>query len=256
MGIVEEIITNPAYVEWHKGDEKTKRQIIEMVNDDQIAYIRDAQTAAEMWDSLRRIYQRLGMQSMIAIHEKISTIKYAGVESRPLQTHLDIILRYTSKLKRGNGALSDYKLLQYMLKSLPSEFTSLVQTISLTGHTSIQAVTTVLLEEEVRQRSILEGQRREEHTLKGQTEKLALAKAHNEQTAADAVKAYVATQRGTWSRRGGRGGRGGGRSGMSGGDWKKDVTCYGCGNKGHIAQDCRLSAKDQVKEKLCLAQVA
>jgi hypothetical protein len=196
------------------------------------------------------------MQSMIAIHEKISTIKYAGVESGPLQTHLDIILRYASELKRGNDALSDYKLLQYTLKSLPSEFTSLIQTISLTGHTSIQAVTPVLLEEEVRQRSILEGQRHEEHALKVYTEKLALAKAHDEQTAADAVKAYVATQQGSWSRRGGRGGRGSGRSSTSGGDWKKDVICYGCGNKGHISRDCRLSTKDQAKEKLRLAQVA
>jgi hypothetical protein len=52
-GIVEEIVANPAYAEWRKGDEKTKRRIIKMVKDDQIAYIRDAQTA---WDSLRRIY--------------------------------------------------------------------------------------------------------------------------------------------------------------------------------------------------------
>jgi mevalonate pyrophosphate decarboxylase len=40
-GMVDEIVTNPAYADWCKGDEKTKRRIIEMVNDDQIAYIRD-----------------------------------------------------------------------------------------------------------------------------------------------------------------------------------------------------------------------
>jgi hypothetical protein len=63
-----------------------------MVSDNQIAYIRDAQTAVEMWwSNVRTIYQRQGMQSMIANHYKISTIKYEGIESGPLQDHLNIV---------------------------------------------------------------------------------------------------------------------------------------------------------------------
>src|ERR1700761_6703105 len=190
-GTVDTEVPNPAYPDWRKGDEKTRRRIVEMVSDDQVVYIRDAQTAAEMWNNLRTIYQRQGMQSMIAIHDKISTIKYRGIESGPLQDHLDIIQGYAGDLKRGNDPLSDYKLLQYILKSLPHEFTSLVQTISLTGHTNILTITPVLLEEEVRQRAILEAQRREEHALKAHTEKLVLAKTRDDELAAEAVKAYV-----------------------------------------------------------------
>ncbi|KAJ7932032.1 hypothetical protein B0H13DRAFT_2308187 [Mycena leptocephala] len=52
------------------GARVTKRRIIEMVSDDQVAYIRDAWTAAEMWSNLRAIYQRQGMQSMITIHQQ------------------------------------------------------------------------------------------------------------------------------------------------------------------------------------------
>src|ERR1700761_7180970 len=81
MGTVTVEVVNPAYAEWHQGDAKTKRRIAEMVSDDQVTYIQDAKTAAEMWNNLRTIYERQGMQSMIAIHNKISTIKYAGVES-------------------------------------------------------------------------------------------------------------------------------------------------------------------------------
>jgi hypothetical protein len=255
-GTVEAQVANPAYPEWRKGDEKTRRRIIEMVSDTQIAYIRDAMTAAEMWNNLRTVYQREGMQSMIAIQDKISTIKYAGIESGPLQAHLDIITGYAADLKRGNDPLTDYKLLQYTLKSLPADFTSLTQTISLTGHTNILTVTPILLEEEVRQREILAARLCEEHALKAHTEQLALAKVHEDGIAAAAVKAFVAQQtqqRGSWRARGGRGGRGGGGGGS---DWKKDVTCYRCGKKGHIACDCRLTEKDAAKEKLRLAQVA
>jgi hypothetical protein len=48
----------------------------------------------------------------------------------------------------GNDALSDYTP-----KSLPKDFTSLVQRIALTGHKDLNSVTPVLLEEEKRQRA-------------------------------------------------------------------------------------------------------
>ncbi|KAJ7224120.1 hypothetical protein GGX14DRAFT_557010 [Mycena pura] len=118
-----------------------------MVSDDQIAYIRDTQTAVKMWNNLHTIYQHQGMQSIIVIHDKILAIKYRGIESGPLQDYLDIIQGYAGDLKHGNDPLSDYKLLQYILKSLPFEFTSLLQSISITGHTYILTVTPVLLEE-------------------------------------------------------------------------------------------------------------
>jgi hypothetical protein len=47
------------------------------------------------------------MQSMIAVQEKLPTIKYVGIESGPLPAHIDIILGYDNDLKRGNDALSD-----------------------------------------------------------------------------------------------------------------------------------------------------
>ncbi|KAJ7343877.1 hypothetical protein DFH08DRAFT_810415 [Mycena albidolilacea] len=175
-GTVDAEVSNPVYPDWRKATTRLR--------------------TSEMWNNLRTIYQRQGMQLMIAIHDKISTIKYAGIESGPLQDHLDIIQGYAGDLKCGNNPLSDYKLLQYTLKSLPFEFTSLVQSISLTGHTNILTVTPVLLEEEVRQRGILDARRREEHALKAHTEKLVLAKARDEELAAQAVKAYVTQQRG------------------------------------------------------------
>jgi hypothetical protein len=55
-GTVEMEVVNPAYANWRKGDEKTKCRITEMVSDTQVAYIRDAKTAAGMWNNLRAIY--------------------------------------------------------------------------------------------------------------------------------------------------------------------------------------------------------
>ncbi|KAJ7648825.1 hypothetical protein B0H17DRAFT_958815, partial [Mycena rosella] len=64
-GAVSTVIVNPDYADWSKGDAKTKCRITEMVSDDQVAYIRDARTAAEMWNNLRTIYEATGMLSMI-----------------------------------------------------------------------------------------------------------------------------------------------------------------------------------------------
>ncbi|KAJ7687226.1 hypothetical protein B0H17DRAFT_842623, partial [Mycena rosella] len=65
-GTVSTRIPNPAYADWETGDAKTMRRITEMVSDDQVAYIRDATSAAEMWNNLRTIYEATGMLSMIA----------------------------------------------------------------------------------------------------------------------------------------------------------------------------------------------
>ncbi|KAJ6570661.1 hypothetical protein B0H10DRAFT_2237774 [Mycena sp. CBHHK59/15] len=83
-GTVDTEIVNADYVAWAKGNTKTMRRITEMVGDDQVAYIRDVKTAAEMWSNLRAIYEPTGMLSMIAIHEKLSSIKYKGIESEPV----------------------------------------------------------------------------------------------------------------------------------------------------------------------------
>ncbi|KAJ7939149.1 hypothetical protein B0H13DRAFT_2300896 [Mycena leptocephala] len=96
------------------------RRIAEMIQDDQVQYIEHAITAQEMLNNLRDVYEA-----------------YAGIESGPLQEHLDVILGYANDLRRGKDGLTDYKLLQLTLKSLPSEFTSLIQSISLSGHTSL-----------------------------------------------------------------------------------------------------------------------
>ncbi|KAJ7778676.1 hypothetical protein DFH07DRAFT_1033377 [Mycena maculata] len=224
-GTIDVVTNNPAYAAGVEGNAKTMHRIVEMVSDNQVPYIEHAKTAVEMWNNLRLIYEAVGMQSMIAVQDKLSTIKYAGIESGPLQAHIDIILGYTISIVAN-------------------------------PHTTLGTVTPMLLEKEVRQRGILAAKLCEEHALKAHTEKLALAKAHEDKIAVNAVKAYVATQRGSWRGRGGRGGTGGGRGGSAGGDWKKNVTCYGCSGKGHIARDCPLGAKDQAKEKLRLAQLA
>ena len=94
MGTVNVTIINPDYADWEKGNLKTMRRITEMVSDDQVAYIMDATTAAEMWTNLRTIYEPTGMLSMIATHEKLANIKYGGITSGQLQDHLDIIRGY------------------------------------------------------------------------------------------------------------------------------------------------------------------
>jgi uncharacterized membrane protein YgcG len=223
-GMVDTEIVNADYADWAKGNAKTMRRITEMVNDDQVAYIRDATTAAEMWNNLRTIYEPTGMLSMIAIHKKLASIKYKGIESGPLQTHLDIILGYANNLKQGNDAVTEYKLIQLTLQSLPDDFTGLVQTLGVVGAAmTFNAATPMLLQEETRQRNALEKRQREEHALRAHTERAAIAKAHDDKVAADAVKAYFAStggQRGR-GRGSGRGGRGGRRGGGGGGDWKQ-----------------------------------
>jgi hypothetical protein len=223
-GTVETTIVNPDYADWEKGNAKTMRRITEMVSDDQVAYIMDATSAAEMWNNLRTIYEPTGMLSMIATQDKLNNIKYGGIASGPLQDHLDIIRRYSNDLKRGNDPVSDYKLIQLTLQSLPEDFTGIVQTLSIVGAMmTFGAATPILLEEEKRQRSLLEKQR-EEHALKAQTENVALAKAHDDEVAANTIKAYFASGGGAWRGRGGCGGGRGGRGGAGGGggggsDW-------------------------------------
>jgi hypothetical protein len=104
--------------------------------------------------------------------------------------------------------VSNYKLIQLTLQSLPEDFTGIVQTLSVVGTMmTFGVVTPILLQEEQRQRNLLEKKQREEHVPKAQTEHIVLAKAHDEDTAANTVKAYVAQ----FGQRGGRGGGQGGR---------------------------------------------
>lgn len=115
-------ITNTAFATWKVQDSLVMGCITEMVTDAQVNIIQKAKTASAMWKALESKYERLGAQEQTTALTALATTRYKGIQSGPLQDHLDISELHADTLDKC-GAMMDPTLFKVqLLAGLPTTF--------------------------------------------------------------------------------------------------------------------------------------
>jgi predicted DNA-binding protein len=198
-------------VELRKNDKKCKSQIIQRIADSHLEYVKDAETAYEMWSTLRTTFERKSMASQVLLRKKLLTMKF-NVGTDSMNTHFLKFDGTIRELKSAGANLEQSDVVCHLLLTMPPEYDTVVTAIETLAseELTISFVKNRLLDEESKRL----GSRQE----KGKE--------------ASTSSAFVAPTRNKKF------------------DGRSKLKCFNCGIIGHKKSECRMP-KSKTEAKIC-----
>lgn len=93
--------------EWKKRDRKCKLQIVQRIAESHLKYVKDADTAFEMWSTLEDTFQRKGMAIQLLLRKSLLTLKF-NANSQSLETHFFKFDKLIRELKSTGAGRDRY----------------------------------------------------------------------------------------------------------------------------------------------------
>ena len=115
---------NAARAEFFKLDKKAQDIVTSLVADDYLEYIRDAETAKSMWDSLCATFERKSCQGQTLIRKELANLKLP--DGGDLCAHFLKFDSLVRQLKSAGGNPSESDLVSQLFVSLPQSFDAVV----------------------------------------------------------------------------------------------------------------------------------
>jgi hypothetical protein len=198
-------------VELRKNDKKCKSQIIQRIADSHLEYVKDAETAYEMWSTLQTTFERKSMASQVLLRKKLLTMKF-NVGTDSMNTHFLKFDGTIRELKSAGASLEQSDVVCHLLLTMPPEYDTVVTAIETLAseELTISFVKNRLLDEESKRL----GSRQE----KGKE--------------ASTSSAFVAPTRNKKF------------------DGRSKLKCFNCGIIGHKKSECR-KPKSKTEAKIC-----
>jgi hypothetical protein len=198
-------------VELRKNDKKCKSQIIQRIADSHLEYVKDAETAYEMWSTLQTTFERKSMASQVLLRKKLLTMKF-NVGTDSMNTHFLKFDGTIRELKSARANLEQSDVVCHLLLTMPPEYDTVVTAIETLAseELTISFVKNRLLDEESKRL----GSRQE----KGKE--------------ASTSSAFVAPTRNKKF------------------DGRSKLKCFNCGIIGHKKSECR-KPKSKTEAKIC-----
>jgi hypothetical protein len=198
-------------VELRKNDKKCKSQIIQRIADSHLEYVKDAETAYEMWSTLQTTFERKSMASQVLLRKKLLTMKF-NVGTDSMNTHFLKFDGTIRELKSAGANLEQSDVVCHLLLTMPPEYDTVVTAIETLAseELTISFVKNRLLDEESKRL----GSRQE----KGKE--------------ASTSSAFVAPTRNKKF------------------DGRSKLKCFNCGIIGHKKSECR-KPKSKTEAKIC-----
>lgn len=126
-----EIITLHATDKEHKKHAKKeklcKSLLVKHIADDQLEYVKDQNSAKEMYDNLRAVFQRKSMAGQLWLRKKLITLKYQ--DNGKMTEHLLEFDKIIRELRSIGGKMEEMDVVCQLLLSLPSSFDTLVTSL-------------------------------------------------------------------------------------------------------------------------------
>ena len=209
---------------WRKSDVKARKILMVSMTNHLLSVTAKKETTKEMFDALKKLFERDSTSGSIALRTQLHTIKMTILEF--VASYFTRVIELRDQLGDIGETIYDRELSIYILRGLPNSWESFVQSVS--GHSKVpkfDKLWAVCTEEEAR-----------------------LATKHG--SSHDENQALSARSR-PWKgkkkfgkkdfRRRDRGDRSDSRPSSSRDDGRKDylkVQCYGCRELGHIKSRC------------------
>lgn len=227
-----------------KKDNKALFLIQQAVDDAIFPRISAATKAKVAWDILHTNYQ--GVEKVVTV--KLQTLRrkfdcFVMKDSESMHEYFNRVMEVVNQMRKYGERLSDQKVVEKILRSLPKKYESAVAAIEESKNLSTLTIDELmgsLQSHEDRHRGY-----EEDDVEKAFHAKLQISK-EGENYSNDHNNRGGHSLHG---RRGGRGNRGGGRAGgqsqnyntetSKGENRSRNFTCYNCGKQGHIAKYCR-----------------
>lgn len=109
---------------WVKKDNKARALIGLNVEKDQLIHIRDKNTAAATWNSLKTIHEKDTLTNKISLYKRIAQIKLKNGEN--VEQHINQIISMFQKLQDLGSETDEQWKIGMILASLPSTFAPLI----------------------------------------------------------------------------------------------------------------------------------
>lgn len=113
-----ESATNKQKEDWNRKNAKCKSLLVQHISDSYLEYIKDKNTAKEIYDTLVNCFERKGISNQLFIRKQILTLKYC--EDHKLEDHFlkfDDLIR---KLKSSGAEPSENEIICCLLLSMPN----------------------------------------------------------------------------------------------------------------------------------------
>lgn len=142
--------------ECRKRDQKARAIISLLVEDSQLVYIRDKETAIETWTALKAIHIQDTLTNKISLYKKIALHRME--EGGDMQRHINTLVELFQKLLNLGANANDEWKIGMLFASLPSSYSTLVTALKARNQADLTwgLVTSKLLDERRRQKIQIE----------------------------------------------------------------------------------------------------
>ena len=109
---------------WNKNDDKSRATIGLIVEDSQLIHIRQAKTAREGWDPLKKQHEKSNLTNKVFLLKRICSLKLE--KNGNMQVYVDTMLNLIYKLSALGETLKANLDVTMLLVSLPDSYSTLV----------------------------------------------------------------------------------------------------------------------------------
>lgn len=138
---------------WVKSDKICKSIITQLISDSHLQYIKDKETAHEMWKSLINNFERKGMANQLLLRKRLLMMKFQNTAK--MENHFTEFDKLIRELKSTGATLEETDVVCHLLLTMPSQYNMLVtalETIS-PENLTLSFVKARLKEEESKKKS-------------------------------------------------------------------------------------------------------
>lgn len=165
--LIEEIPTGTAaFNRWNKKDKKARALIGLAVEDSQLPYVRNQQTARDTWRVLREAHEKDTIVNKVSLYKKISFKR--AIEGDDIEKHINELSDLFQQLSDLSENTSEAWKVGMLLGSLPDSFHALVTALEVRPEQDLtwMLVQSKILDEYFRQKNMTENQIIEEKVMK------------------------------------------------------------------------------------------
>lgn len=114
----------PVTAAWSKEDQKAKALIILNVEDSQLALVKDAKSAVDVWERLKKYHEKATVTSRVSLLKKLCSFNYE--EGADMEKHLFAIEELFDRLSCAGQKLESSLQVAMVYRSLPESYNGLV----------------------------------------------------------------------------------------------------------------------------------
>lgn len=116
----EHVNTDEAFL---KMDRKCKNIIVQCIANSHLEYIKDKKTAFQMWESLKKVFERKGLAGQLYLRKKLLTMKF---ESGTLESHFIRFEETVRELRSVGAKLEEADVVCHLLLTLPKSYDTII----------------------------------------------------------------------------------------------------------------------------------